>query len=60
MVAADVPLKVCRRKFQKEKGSVMNLISVVTPNRSEMKHYGGDNFTKGVATSTGQCISSTC
>ena len=58
--AADVPAKVCRREFPKEKGSVMNSMSVVTPNRLEMKHYGGKNNTKGVATIPGQCISSTC
>ena len=38
----------------------MNSMSVITPNRSEMKHYGGNNITKGVATIPGQCISSTC
>ena len=43
--AANVPAKVCRRQFPKEKGSVMNSMSVVTPNRSEMKHYGGNNIT---------------
>ena len=56
----DVPAKVCRRQFPKGKGSVINSMSVVTPNRSEMKHYGGNNITKGVATITGQCISSIC
>ena len=56
----DVPAKVCRRQFPKGKGSVMNSMSVVTPNRSEMKHYGGNNITKGVATIPGQCISLTC
>ena len=34
-------------------------MSVVTPNRLEMKHSGGNNITKGVATITGQCNSST-
>ena len=57
--AADEPAKVCRRQFPKGKDSVMNSMSVVTPNRLEMKHYGGNNITKGVATITGQCISST-
>ena len=37
----------------------MNSMSVVTPNRLEMKHSGGNNITKGVATITGQCNSST-
>ena len=57
-VAADVPAKVCHGNFKKERISM----SVVTPNRSEMKHYGGwgDNITKGVVTISGQCISSTC
>ena len=58
--AANVPAKACRRKFPKEKGSVMNSMSVVTPNRSEMKHYGGEQHHKGEATIPGQCISSTC
>ena len=40
-VAADVPNKVCQEKFKKERTSV----SVVTPNRSEMKHYGRNNIT---------------
>ena len=43
--AADVPAKVCRSQFPKGKGSVMNSMYVVTPNRSEMKHYGGNNIT---------------
>ena len=55
-VAADMPNKVCQKKIKKEKTSM----SVVTPNRSEMKHYGGDNIIKGVATIPGQFISSTC
>ena len=58
--AADVPVKVCRRQFPRGKDSLMNSMSVVTPNRSEMKHYGGNNITMGVATIPGQCISSTC
>ena len=57
--AADGPAKVCRRQFPKEKDTVMNSMSVVTPNRLEMKHSGGNNITKGVATVTGQCNSST-
>ena len=57
--AADGPTKVCRRQFPKGKDSVMNSMSVVTTNRLEMKHSGGNNITKGVATITGQCNSST-
>ena len=56
---ADVPAKVCRRQFPKGKGSSMNSMPVV-PNRTEIKHYGGNNITKGVATIPDQCISSTC
>ena len=51
--AADGPAKVCRRQFPKGKDSVMNSMYVVTPNRLEMKHYGGNIITKGVATITG-------
>ena len=40
--AADVPVKVCRRQLPRGKDSLMNSMSVVTPNRSEMKHYGGE------------------
>ena len=58
--AADVLVKVCRRQYPRGKDSLMNSMSVVTPNRSEMKHYGGNNITMGVATIPGQCISSTC
>ena len=58
--AADVPVKGCTRQFPRGKDSLMNSMSVVTPNRSEMKHYGGDNIIKGVATIPGQFISSTC
>ena len=45
--AADVPVKVCRRQFPRGKDSLMNSMSVVTPNRSEMKLYGGNNITMG-------------
>ena len=45
--AADVPAKVCKRQFLKGKGSSMNSMSVVAPNRSEMKHYGGEEHYKG-------------
>ena len=55
-----MPVKVCRRQFPRGKDSLMNSMSVVTPNRSEMKHYRGNNITMGVATIPGQCISSTC
>ena len=45
--AADVLTKVCRMQFLKVKGSVMSSMSVVTANRSEMKHYGGEQHHKG-------------
>ena len=44
--ATDVPAKVCRSQFPKGKGSSMNSMSVAAPNRSEMKHYGGEQHHK--------------
>ena len=45
--AADVLVKVCRRQFPRGKDSLMNSMSVVTPNRSEMKHYRGEQHHNG-------------